>query len=63
MRKKLYMFGWAILLLLPVAFTVEILLTQDLPRFYVWKWAILGGAVLLVYFARNRDDVFKHHVV
>ena len=63
MRKRLYVTGWAILFLLPVAFTVEILITQDLPRVYIWKWAILAAAVLLVYFARNRDDVFKHHIV
>ena len=63
MRKKLFWLGWAILFALPIAFTVEILVRQDLPPVQPWKWAILVGAVLLVYFARNRDDVFQHRVV
>ena len=63
MRRALFWFGWIVLLLLPVAYGVQIYLTQDLPRVEVWKWAMLFGAVMLVYFARNPDDVLKHHVV
>jgi lipid-A-disaccharide synthase-like uncharacterized protein len=63
MRRKLYLTGWAILFMLPLAFTTEILLRQDLPAVAPWKWALLVGVVLLVFVSRNRDEVFKHHVV
>ena len=63
MRRRLYVTGWVILFMLPLAFTAEILLSQDLPAVQPWKWALLAGAVMLVYFNRNRDDVLKHHVV
>ena len=63
MRKKLYWTGWVILFLLPVIFAIQIFISQDLPPVQLWKWGILAGAVLLIYFARNRDDVFKHHIV
>ncbi len=62
MRRALYWLGWAILFVLPVLFTIEIVTIQDLPHIQIWKWAILAAALLLVYFARNRDDVLKHHV-
>ncbi|HEX9160946.1 MAG TPA: hypothetical protein VF980_04495 [Thermoanaerobaculia bacterium] len=62
MRRALYWIGWAILFSLPLAFTIEIIVTQDLPAVQAWKWAILAGAVLLTYFARNRDDVLHHHL-
>jgi lipid-A-disaccharide synthase-like uncharacterized protein len=63
MRRKLYLSGWVILFMLPLAFTTEILLSQDLPAVPPWKWALLAGAVLLVYFTRNRDEVLKHHLI
>ncbi|HET7706438.1 MAG TPA: hypothetical protein VFM36_10155 [Thermoanaerobaculia bacterium] len=63
MRKTLYWTGWGILFLLPVIFAIQIYISQDLPPVQLWKWGILAGAVLLIYFARNRDDVFKHHIV
>ncbi len=62
MRRKLFWFGWSVLAALPIAFTVEIIVLQDLPPVQPWKWAILAGAVLLIYFSRNPDDVLKHHV-
>ena len=62
MRRALYWLGWAILFALPVAFTIEIIVEQDLPDVQPWKWAILAAAVLLTYFARNRDDVLQHHL-
>jgi lipid-A-disaccharide synthase-like uncharacterized protein len=62
MRKFLFWSGWAILFVIPVVFAIQIYIAQDLPPVEPWKWAILGGAALLVYFARNRDDVFKHHI-
>jgi hypothetical protein len=63
MRRKLFWFGWSVLLVLPVIFTAEIIITQDLPHVEWWKWAIPFSAVVLIYFSRNTDDVLKHHVV
>ena len=63
MRKFFFWFGWTILILLPIAFTVEIFAIEDLPEIQPWKWALLFGAVILVYFTRNRDDALKHHVI
>src|SRR5688572_16371889 len=62
MRKTLFWTGWAILFVLPVIFGIQIFMTQDLPPVQLWKWGVLGGAILLIYFARNRDEVFKHHI-
>lgn len=62
MRRTLFWLGWAILCALPVAFTVEIIRLDDLPPVQIWQWAVLAVAVLLIYFARNRDDVLKHHI-
>lgn len=62
MRKTLFWAGWTILFLLPIAYGVEIAWSDDLPHVQLWKWAILAVAVLLIYVARNRDDVLKHHV-
>jgi hypothetical protein len=42
---------------------VQIFMTQDLPRVEAWKWAVPFGAAMLVYFARNHDDVLRHHLV
>lgn len=63
MRKALFRFGWGVLFVLPVIYGVQIVMTQDLPHVEIWQWAILFGAVVLIYFSRDRDDVFKHHVV
>lgn len=63
MRKALYTFGWVVLLSLPVIFAIQIYVSQDLPKVEPWKWLVLFGAVLLIYFSRDRDDVLKHHVV
>lgn len=63
MRRKLFRLGWIVLLALPVVFTVEIIVLQDLPRIEPWKWAIPFAAIVLIYFTRNTDDVLKHHVV
>ena len=63
MRKILFWFGWAVLLVLPVVFTIQIFVIQDLPRVELWKWGIPLAAVLVIILSRNRDDVLKHHVV
>lgn len=63
LRKFFYRLGWAILIVLPIAFIVEIVVSQDLPLVQPWKWVILFGAVALVYATRDRDDVLRHHVV
>lgn len=62
-RKALYWFGWLVLFALPVIFAVQIYLLQDLPKVEPWKWMVPLAAVVLIYATRNRDDVFKHHVV
>lgn len=62
MRKALFWLGWVILFVLPIAFAVEIYIIQDMPSIALWQWGILGAAVLLIYFSRNRDDVLKHHL-
>lgn len=63
MRRGLFWLGWAILIVAPIIFAVEIFIRQDLPPVEVWQWAMMGSAVLLVFFSRNRDEVLKHHVV
>lgn len=62
MRKALFWLGWSILAVLPIAFAIEIYMIQDLPTVTLWQWGILAGAVLLIYFSRNRDDVLRHHL-
>ena len=63
MRKWLYWFGWAVLIALPIVYALQIYITQDLPRVEVWQWFVLFGTLVLIYFARSRDDVLKHHLV
>lgn len=63
MRKKLFAAGWIVFFALPLAYVLEIVVTQDLPPVQWWKWAILLATVILIYVSRNRDDVLKHHVV
>lgn len=52
-----------VLFALPVNFSIQIIVTQDLPKVEWWKWLIPFAAVVLIYFSRNTDDVLKHHVV
>ena len=63
MRRKLFWFGWIVFFLLPVIYATQIVITQDLPPVEPWKWGILFGTVVLIYFSRNRDEVMQHHVV
>jgi lipid-A-disaccharide synthase-like uncharacterized protein len=63
MRKKLFVTGWIVFFALPLAYIVQIVVTQDLPPVEWWKWSILFATVVLIYASRNRDDVLKHHVV
>lgn len=63
MRKKLFWLGWIILFALPVIYGIQIIVTQDLPAVEPWKWAAPFAAALLIWLARNRDDVLKHHIV
>lgn len=62
-RKFFYYLGWTIIVLAPVLFVAETVRLQDLPRIQPWKWILLFGAVAMIYAARNRDDVLRHHVV
>ncbi len=61
-RKLFVWLGWSALVALPIIFAIEITVIQDLPVVQPWKWAILAGAVLMIYLARNRDDALKHHL-
>lgn len=63
MRKILYRVGWITLFVLPVIYGVQIYLTQDLPPVQPWKWLVLSGVIVLIFFSRDPDDVLKHHVV
>lgn len=63
MRRTLFWIGWILLIGLPVTYGAQVWWTQDLPAVEPWKWALLLGSLLLVYFARNPDDVLRHHVV
>ncbi|HET7436118.1 MAG TPA: hypothetical protein VFN10_15515 [Thermoanaerobaculia bacterium] len=63
MRKTLFAIGWAVLFALPIIYAIQIYMTQDLPPVEWWQWAILFATVLVIYLARNPDDVLKHHVV
>ena len=63
MRKFLFRTGWVLLFLLPVIYGVQIYMAQDLPDVEPWKWLILFGIVIVIYFSRDTDDVLKHHVV
>jgi hypothetical protein len=62
MRRVIFWFGWAILIALPIVFAVQVFMIQDLPKIQPWKWAIPAVAVLMIFFARNRDEVFNHHI-
>jgi hypothetical protein len=62
MRKTLFRASWALLIALPVIYGIQIYITQDLPDIQIWKWAILFGSVVVIYFSRNTDDVLKHHL-
>jgi hypothetical protein len=55
--------GWGVLFAFPVLYGIQIWWTQDLPQVEPWKWLMVFGAVVLIYFSRNRDDVLKHHLV
>ena len=63
MRRKVFWFGWIVLFLLPVIYTAQIVITQDLPPVEPWKWAIPIAAVVAIYCSRNTDDVLKHRLV
>jgi hypothetical protein len=63
MRKNLFRLGWAVLLMLPVLYSIQVYRTQDLPAVELWKWILMFGAVVLIYFSRNTDDVLKHHLI
>jgi hypothetical protein len=63
MRKTIFWSAWTILLALPIIYGIQIYMTQDMPAIEPWKWGILFGSVIVIYFSRNSDDVLKHHVV
>lgn len=62
MQKVIFRLGILLLVVLPVVYGIEIYRTQDLPSVPMWGWATLVGAVLLIVFARNKDEVINHHL-
>lgn len=62
MRKGLVWLGWALLVLVPLMYGIEVYLQQDLPRLEPWQPGVFLGAIVLLYFSRDRDDVLKHHL-
>ena len=62
MRKVLFWSGWTLLILLPIAFLVEIWWIQDLPTLQSWRWVVPAIAFALIVLGRNRDDVLNHHI-
>jgi len=62
-RKLVVWLGWSALIVFPIIFAIEIIVIQDLPLVQPWKWAILVGAVFMIYLARDRDNALRHHVV
>lgn len=63
MRRYLYRLGWVVLAVLPVIYGVQIYLAQDLPAVSPWQWLFLFAVVVVLFFARDKDDVLKHHVI
>jgi hypothetical protein len=63
MRRMVFWTGWIVLLTLPIVYGVQIYIAQELPRVALWTWLIPCAAAAAIYFARNTDDVLKHHVV
>ena len=63
MRRAFFWLGWIVLIVLPLAYGVQIYLAQDFPAVEVWKWLVPFAAVVLIYFSRNTDDVLHHRLV
>lgn len=63
MRKTMFWLGWTIILLLPIAFMIDVAIDPyGTPSFPLWKFAIPAVGVVLILLGRNRDDVLKHRV-
>jgi hypothetical protein len=62
-RTSLFYVGWAVLLLLPIAYVTQGLIIQDLPKIQMWQWLVPVVALGLIAYGRDHDDVLKHHVV
>ncbi len=62
LRKILYWGGWILLLVYAVVFSVQAIILQDIPAVSYLKWGILAATVLLIFFSRNREQVFEHHL-
>jgi hypothetical protein len=62
LRKVLYWGGWILLLVYAVIYLVQGFALQDIPPVSWLKWGILAATALLIYAARNRDQVFEHHL-
>ena len=61
-RKGIFWAGWVAMLVYSVIFVVQGWILQDIPPIAIWKWAVLGATVILIYSSRNTDEVFTHHL-
>jgi hypothetical protein len=61
-RKVLFWVGWLLLAIYAGIFAAQIFVLQDLPAIAYWKWGVLLATCVLIFFARNRDDAFAHHL-
>lgn len=61
-RKVLFWGGWLLLLFYACYYAFEVYWIQDIPKVSPTKWGILFATVVLIYFARNRDEVTAIHL-
>ena len=62
LRKVLFWSGWVLLLVYAVIFAVQTVVLQDIPPVSYLKWGILAATAILIYAARNREQVIAHHL-
>jgi membrane protein DedA with SNARE-associated domain len=62
LRRVLFWSGWVLLLVYAGIFAGQAYVIQDIPPISVVKWVILGATVILIFAARNKDEVVAHHL-
>ena len=62
LRRGIFWTGWILLAVYACIFVYQAYMIQDIPPITIAKWVVLAATVLLIYSARNRDDVIRHHL-
>lgn len=62
LRRFLFWTGWFLLLAYTVIFFVQVYLIQNIPEVSKLQWAALAATVILIYAARNREEVVNYHL-